>query len=119
LSVAAQGAAAADARVRSRPAPALVSSYDWTGFYLGGHAGAGFSYRDWALAAGATTEAGDAVLLGGQAGFNYQIGKLVAGVEADGSWGNLKDENFCPDGVNTLDPAELACDRHGPDRRDV
>ena len=36
-------------------------------------------------------------MAGGQVGFNYQIGRLVAGVEADGSWGNLKDENFCPD----------------------
>src|SRR6202022_3752896 len=68
----------------------VTTTYDWTGFYIGGHVGAG-----------APLEAGDAVLLGGQAGLNYQFGKLVAGVEADGSWGNLKDENFCPDGMNT------------------
>src|ERR1700730_4080147 len=92
-------AIAGDFRVPKPSAPRVT--YDWTGFYVGGHVGAGFSYRNWTLAPGATTEAGAAVLLGGQAGFNYQIGKLVTGVEADGSWGNLKDENFCPDGVNT------------------
>jgi opacity protein-like surface antigen len=80
---------------------APVATYDWTGFYVGGHLGGGFSYRNWTLAPGATAEAGDAVLLGGQAGFNYRLGKLVTGVEADASWGNLKDENFCPDGINT------------------
>jgi opacity protein-like surface antigen len=96
----ANAAAAADVRVVARPA-VFAPSYDWTGFYVGGHVGAGFSYRKWSLATGATEEAGDAAMIGGQVGVNYQLGRIVLGAEADGSWGNLKDTNFCPDGVNT------------------
>ena len=69
----------------STPRPA----YDWTGIYIGGHIGAGVSYRDWTLVDGRISEAGDALLVGGQAGVNYQIGKWVIGAEADASWGNL------------------------------
>jgi opacity protein-like surface antigen len=94
-------AAAADGRVLSRRSPAFIPAYDWTGFYVGGHVGAGFSYRDWTLVEGSTSNAGDAVLLGGQVGANYQIEKWVIGAEGDFSWGNLKDENLCPDGNNT------------------
>jgi opacity protein-like surface antigen len=78
----------------------LARSYSWTGFYVGGHIGAGFSYRDWTLREGATAEAGDVAMLGGQIGYNYQIGRWVVGVEGDAAWGNLKDESVCPDGVN-------------------
>jgi opacity protein-like surface antigen len=66
--------------------------------YLGAHTGAGFSYRDWTLIDGSTSEAGDAVLAGGQLGFNYQLGRWVVGAEGDLSWGNLRDATMCPDG---------------------
>ena len=77
--VTADAAAAADARVLSRSGTAFIPSYDWTGFYIGGHVGAGFSYRDWTLVDGSTSNAGDAVLLGGQVGVSYQIGKWARG----------------------------------------
>ncbi len=93
--------AAADLPVLVRKAPASAAAYDWTGIFVGGHLGAGFSYRDWTLVDGSIAEAGDAAMLGGQLGLNYQFGKWVAGVEADLSWGNLKDESLCPDGTNT------------------
>jgi opacity protein-like surface antigen len=100
LLVIANTAPAADLRVVPRSSEAFIQPYNWTGVYVGGHVGAGFSYRDWAKADGSTSEAGDAEILGGQVGFNYQVGRVVAGVEADASWGNLKDENLCPDGNN-------------------
>ena len=93
--------AAANLPVLVRKAPASAAAYDWTGIFVGGHLGAGFSYRDWTLVNGSIAEAGDAAMLGGQLGLNYQFGKWVAGVEADLSWGNLKDESLCPDGTNT------------------
>ena len=99
--VTADAAAAADARGSSRSTSAFIPSYDWTGFFVGGHVGAGFSYRDWMLVDGSTSNAGDAVLLGGQLGANYQTGKWVIGTETALSWGNLKDESLCPDGNNT------------------
>jgi opacity protein-like surface antigen len=93
-------AAAADIAVPMRNS-AAPGAYDWTGIYLGGHFGAGFSYRNWTLADGATAEAGDAAMVGGQIGLNYQLGKWVVGAEGGLSWGNLKDESVCPDGTNT------------------
>jgi outer membrane immunogenic protein len=94
-------AVAADAPILVRKAPVPIAAYDWTGIYIGGHVGAGFSYRDWTLADGSISEAGDAAMIGGQLGLNYQLGKWVVGVESDVSWGNLKDESLCPDGSNT------------------
>src|SRR5947209_1627618 len=93
-------AGAADLKVQRRGATLAGVDYDWSGAFLGAHLGAGFSYRDWTLVGGATSEAGDAAMLGGQIGYNYQVGKTVVGVEADLSWGNLKDESLCPDGSN-------------------
>ena len=82
-------------------APPPVAIHSWAGLYVGGHLGAGFSYRNWTLGDGAISEAGDAVMIGGQIGFNHQVGKWVIGVESEASWGNLKDESVCPDGINT------------------
>src|SRR5262245_38982060 len=45
--------------------------YNWTGFYLGGHVG----FID--------TDSKSGFLGGGQAGFNYQVGPWVFGVEGD------------------------------------
>jgi opacity protein-like surface antigen len=94
-------AVAADLPVLVRKAPIAQASYDWTGFYVGGHIGAAFSYRDWVLATGPSSDAGNAAMTGGQVGFNYQFGRWVAGIEADAAWGNLKDESPCPDRINS------------------
>jgi outer membrane immunogenic protein len=94
-------AGAADAPVSAAKAPAVSASPNWTGFYLGGHIGAGFSYRDWEFADhSVASDSGDAFIAGGQIGFNYQIGKWVLGGEADMSWGNLRDQSPCPDGLS-------------------
>src|SRR5215472_882213 len=98
--LASTGAQAADALIPTKTRP-FVAAYDWSGFYVGGHVGAGFSYRNWTLSDGALAEAGDAAMLGGQIGFNYQVGKWVIGLEGDAAWGNLKDEGVCPDGINS------------------
>ena len=94
------GAQAADALVPTK-APLFVAGYSWSGLYVGGHVGGGFSYRNWMLSDGSLAEAGNAVMLGGQIGFNHQVGKWVIGLEGEAAWGNLKDEGVCPDGVNT------------------
>jgi opacity protein-like surface antigen len=100
MMTAGSAALAADVALPMRKS-AAPSAYDWTGLYIGGHLGAGFSYRNWTLADGATVEAGDAAMVGGQIGLNYQLGKWVVGAEGGLSWGNLKDESVCPDGTNT------------------
>jgi outer membrane immunogenic protein len=63
-----------------RPAPIVPLVYNWNGFYVGGHVGAGWS------------DGGDAGFLGGgQAGYNYQIGQWVLGAEWQMSATSIKD----------------------------
>ena len=70
LLMGAGGAQAADGALSMRKTSAPILAYDWTGVYIGGHIGAGVSYRDWTLIDGRISEAGDALLLGGQIGVN-------------------------------------------------
>jgi outer membrane immunogenic protein len=78
-----------------QPAPANPV-YNWTGFYLGGNVGYGWSHRDFTntitgtfngvqnTAINSGTDDGKGWLGGGQIGFNYQfLSQWVAGIEAD------------------------------------
>jgi outer membrane immunogenic protein len=72
-------------------APAAI--YSWTGIYIGGHAGAGFSGSSWTdpfTGGNNTFNSGAGFLGGGQIGANYQFNMLVLGVEGDFSWTGLK-----------------------------
>jgi outer membrane immunogenic protein len=82
---------AADMRapVKAPPAP-VVTTYSWSGFYVGAHAGGGWSERCFTLL-GVTEGCHDADgwLAGGQLGFNFQSGQFVFGVEFSGSWTDI------------------------------
>src|ERR1700674_1998453 len=87
-------AAAADLAPRpytKAPAIAVDSSYDWSGFYVGGHVGYLWG-RTRLVDDGGRTEAGaptDGVVGGLLAGYNWQFsGPLVVGIEADIGWTN-------------------------------
>jgi len=64
-----------------RPAPPIPLTYNWSGFYVGGHLGVG-----WA-------DGGSSGFLGGgQVGFNYQFNpQWVLGIEADIAGTTIKD----------------------------
>lgn len=74
-------------------APAMVAVYNWTGFYIGAHAGYGWANNSAcatvvgnAFVVGTACATGgdmDGFLGGGQVGFNYQMGQFVVGVEVD------------------------------------
>ena len=102
LSTLAAAAQAADLPYRhAAPAPAFVAVpvFTWTGFYVGVNAGYAFSSDDTIRTTGnQTITAGNVAngfrpasikngpegfIGGGQIGYNYQIGSLVLGVEAD------------------------------------
>src|SRR3712207_2520306 len=91
------GAMAADLPSRRAPAPVFsaVPVFTWTGFYVGVNAGVGFSNNDDdGIVFGADTIFGDsdddASFIGGaQAGYNYQIGSFVVGVEGDLQWADF------------------------------
>lgn len=65
------------------PAPAAPQFYNWTGLYVGAHAGGGFSN----LGVGST---GSGVIGGGQVGYNYQVNRWVWGIEADFAGSGVK-----------------------------
>ena len=88
---------AADLPVKARPAPPLA--WSWAGFYIGGHGGYGWKQNDFAeviqatptlLTLGGINSSG--WVAGGQAGYNWQFGRWVAGLEVDGSATGIRGE---------------------------
>lgn len=76
------------------PAPSLVN---WSGFYIGTSSGGAVTYTHWTAPSGYTTEPTLAgLLLGGQVGYNYQVGQFVAGVEGDWDYTNARGGKACP-----------------------
>ena len=75
---------AADLPVKAQVlAPAV---YNWTGIYVGVHAGYGGGMKDW----GGINFLAHGALAGGTVGVNQQIGNWVIGVEADALWSGIK-----------------------------
>jgi len=73
--------------VKAPPLQTFVPLFNWTGFYLGGNIGYGWSDGDGTITAGVVSGpysgSGNGVLGGVQAGFNWQMGNWVWGIEAD------------------------------------
>ena len=112
-------AKAADMAVRpyTKAAPMIVDrSFDWTGFYLGGHVGYGWgkASADFPISFFAGDPAFpyqdlDGVIGGAQIGYNYQVNWLVLGVEGDFSGADIKQRssNSAFVGVNTTSEADV------------
>src|SRR5262249_32556904 len=63
---------------KAPPAGVLPVQYDWTGFYIGGHIGYGWSkntFSDPFVPFSASDNSSNGVMGGGQVGFNYQVGQ--------------------------------------------
>src|SRR5215470_530132 len=97
---AAQTASAAEMSVKAPVyPPAMAAPWSWTGFYFGAHIGAAFASTEIADPLGVPIY-GDNVRSpgftgGGQIGFNYQLGSIVFGAEADASWVDSDGTNTC------------------------
>jgi len=107
LAVAAQSAYAADLSVAplyKAPPSQVTQVYDWTGFYLGVNGGGGWGHSGWRdVSTGVDLSGGQ---VGGTAGYNWQIGRTVVGLEGDLDWSGLKGTNTsagCPAGCSTSD----------------
>src|SRR5487761_774812 len=105
---AAQSAAAADLSVAplyTKAPPAVVTqAYNWTGFYLGANGGGGWGRSRWSATGTPVNLSG--AQAGGTAGYNWQYGNTVLGIEGDMDWSNLKGTNTsaaCPGGCTTND----------------
>ncbi len=96
LLIAPIAAQAADIPRGSYKAPAYVApAYaSWTGFYLGLNAGYGWGKSDWTLPAVSLSPKG--ALAGATAGYNFQTGTWVWGLEADLAWSGMKGSSDCP-----------------------
>jgi outer membrane immunogenic protein len=83
------------------PAVVPIPIYDWSGFYIGGNAGYGWSNRcidvtaingvGFVDAEGCRSSGGGVV--GGQIGYRWQVTNWVFGLEAQGDWANLRNSN--------------------------
>jgi outer membrane immunogenic protein len=84
------------------PAPTVeaVSSFVWTGGYLGLQGGGGWLNSDLSVPGGSASEKFSGGLFGAFAGYNYQHGDWVVGVEGDVSY-NWNDETVTVFGSNT------------------
>ena len=96
LSVLALGTAAVAADLPRRataaaPYVAPVPVFTWTGFYAGVNAGYGWGSQKGTADAAYGSLSGAQV--GGTAGYNYQMGQIVLGMEGDMDWSNAKNTN--------------------------
>jgi outer membrane immunogenic protein len=105
--IVAQSATAADLSVAplyKAPPPAMAPAYNWSGFYLGINGGGGWGHSNWDTSSDRIGLSGG--LVGGTAGYNWQFGNAVLGIEGDIDWANLKGTNsstLCPAGCSTSD----------------
>jgi outer membrane immunogenic protein len=93
---------AADLAPRYSKAPPPVEAvWSWTGFYFGGHVGFGVGQNNWGNLSDVADAPADPGASGGngttmgplvglQAGYNWQAGWAVFGIQADGSWTDIK-----------------------------
>jgi outer membrane immunogenic protein len=79
-------ALAADMPVKA--VPIVAANYDWSGVYIGAHAGYGGGMKDWDDQSADFAAGG--FLAGGQVGINKQVASFVFGLELDGSWADIK-----------------------------
>lgn len=92
------GARAADLPAKA-PMLAPAPVFSWTGFYVGAHFGAGWGTGESTLVFPAalpiSSSNANGWLGGVQAGYNYQIGQWVLGIEGDFSWADIKSTTPC------------------------
>ena len=83
--------------------PVAWTGHDWTGFYVGAAAGGTIAYEHWHSPVFGTYTNPDlaGVLVGGQAGYNYQMGRFVVGVEGDWDYTNARGGKACPNAFFT------------------
>jgi outer membrane immunogenic protein len=91
-----RAADAADLPIKA-PREVVVPDYDWSGFYVGAHAGKAWGRNRFDDPTATITSLGNPFILfsngpifGGQIGLNWQTGHFVLGAEADVDWASLR-----------------------------
>ena len=102
------------AMVTKAPMAPAAAPYSWTGFYVGAHIGGGLSGNQWSdpLRGSGQIDQGShnaTGLLGGlQAGYNWQMGHLVLGVEGQYSFADLNGDHDNASAASITDSASSA-----------
>ncbi|MDA9421243.1 MULTISPECIES: outer membrane protein [Bradyrhizobium] len=101
------GVSAADlaARPYTKAPPPVVAAYNWSGFYLGVHGGwiesdprfdfVGVGHYN-TLPGQSFGLKADGFMVGGHAGYNWQIDKFVLGIEGSGSYTDISTNAISP-----------------------
>lgn len=102
-SISAAGAADLPRRQAQAPvykAPVYAPVYNWTGFYVGLNGGGAWGRSRWDTADSFDVSGW---LFGGTAGYNWQFGQTVLGVEGDIDWSNIRGTTttLCATGCET------------------
>jgi outer membrane immunogenic protein len=87
---------AADMPVEAPPMEAAVEEFSWSGVYIGMHGGWAWAEADVTLDAFPDDEFGfdaDDFVIGGQIGYNWAWDSWLLGIEGDGSFAGLGDED--------------------------
>jgi outer membrane immunogenic protein len=81
-------------------APAYGPIFTWTGFYVGLNGGGGWGSSTWDRTGDLDLSGG---VIGGTAGFNWQTGQVVLGVEGDVDWSGVSGSTTtrCPAACST------------------
>lgn len=91
--------------VYKAPVMSAVPVSNWSGFYIGGHAGYGwgdadydfFAANTYGIPAGSSfSHSLDGFMGGGHLGFNWQTGAFVAGLEGSFTWSDLRRDAISP-----------------------
>jgi outer membrane immunogenic protein len=86
------------------PQAPTMMPYSWSGFYVGFNGGGGWGTSSWDGLPSSFSMRG--ALVGGQAGYNWQVGQFLWGVEGDIDWSSVASRGFtgCDLGANNCNP---------------
>jgi outer membrane immunogenic protein len=93
----------------ARYVPAVAPVYNWSGIYIGINGGYAFGSTDWSSPGAGIVGTGtfntNGGLVGGTAGFNFQSGQIVYGIEGDWDWADISGSSS--NTTSTIDPAGI------------
>jgi opacity protein-like surface antigen len=89
------GAKRASYPVKAPMNAAPTEGYDWSGPYVGLSAGSTWGVTHWAIQGTTANPDNAGGLVGGQAGYNFQNGRFVWGIEGDAGWSNARGTAAC------------------------
>jgi outer membrane immunogenic protein len=95
----ASSASAADIPSRVAPVAPIPYAYNWTGFYLGINGGWGWGESRFRGPPSTGRLESSGGLVGGTAGYNWQVNQIVWGAEGDIDWADIRPDGRCRGGA--------------------